>query len=153
MSVFVFTALLDRIEEFGREICHHNCLSDPLSVAQPSLVSEKIPYSVRCSGMEIHVWVLASAEVFSFSLEYENSLSLSLSLSPPPLLFTHSQEPAVYTGQVLCEGEGHLNARSCLLEGPVKSIRSKGCCVKMEIPDNVPCSLFPGQVHVKILVQ
>ena len=34
-----FTALLDRIEEFGREICHHNSLPDPLSVAQPSLVS------------------------------------------------------------------------------------------------------------------
>ena len=52
----------------------------------------------------------------------------------------------MYTGQVLCEGEGHLNARSCLLEGPVKSLRSKGRCVKMEIPDSLSCSLFPGQV-------
>ena len=63
-----------------------------------------------------------------------------------------SQEPAVYTGQVLCEGEGHLNARSCLLEGPMKSLRSKGRCVKMEIPDNVTCSLFPGQVRVCVCV-
>ena len=40
--MYVYIALLDRIEEFGREICHHNCLSDPLSVAQPSLVSDLV---------------------------------------------------------------------------------------------------------------
>ena len=56
------------------------------------------------------------------------------------------QEPAVYTGQVVCDGEGHLNARSCLLEGPVRSRRCMGAAVRLEIPDSMRCSLFPGQV-------
>lgn len=38
-SVLSSPALLDRIEEFGHEICQHNFLPEPLSVAQPSLVS------------------------------------------------------------------------------------------------------------------
>ena len=32
-------ALIERIEELGAAICHNNSLSEPLSVAQPSLVS------------------------------------------------------------------------------------------------------------------
>ncbi len=53
----------------------------------------------------------------------------------------------MFTGQVLCDGEGHLNARSCLLEGPIgKKPRNRGTCVHMSIPDNIQCSLFPGQV-------
>ena len=55
----------------------------------------------------------------------------------------------MFTGQVVCEGEGHLNAHSCLLEGPVGRTRTnKGVCVQMSIPDNVSCFLFPGQVRV-----
>ncbi len=57
------------------------------------------------------------------------------------------QEGGVFTGVVVCEGEGHLNARSCLLEGVGGSVRQKGVCVKMVVPDNVQCSLFPGQVR------
>ncbi len=48
----------------------------------------------------------------------------------------------------MCEGEGQLNAKSCLLQGPSHSRWNKGARVRMEIPDNVTCSLFPGQVKV-----
>ncbi|XP_064393232.1 DNA polymerase alpha subunit B-like isoform X2 [Halichondria panicea] len=66
---------------------------------------------------------------------------------PEPLsLDENSPEGGVFTGVVVCEGEGHLNARSCLLEGVGGSVRQKGVCVKMVVPDNVQCSLFPGQV-------
>ena len=58
------------------------------------------------------------------------------------------QEPAAYTGKVVCEGEGHLNSQSCLLEGPSHSRQNRGACVRMEIPDAMPCSLFPGQVRI-----
>ncbi len=54
----------------------------------------------------------------------------------------------MFSGVVVCEGEGHLNARSCLLEGVGGSVRQKGVCVRMVVPDNVQCSLFPGQVSV-----
>ena len=52
----------------------------------------------------------------------------------------------MFTGQVVCEGEGHLNAQSCLLQGPSHSRWNKGACVRMEIPADMTCSLFPGQV-------
>ncbi len=52
----------------------------------------------------------------------------------------------MYTGVVVCEGEGHLNARSCLLEGLGGGAHQRGVCVKMVLPENIQCSLFPGQV-------
>ena len=66
------------------------------------------------------------------------------------------QEPAVFVGMVVCEGEGHLNVRSCLLEGVshASHMHSKGACVRLQIPDSLTCSLFPGQVdscHILIM--
>eukprot|EP00731_Ephydatia_muelleri_P026924 Em0018g1024a len=55
-----------------------------------------------------------------------------------------SEETAVYVGRIMCDGEGQLNAKSCLLDGPTK--RNRGCTVKMDLPDSITCSLFPGQV-------
>ena len=52
----------------------------------------------------------------------------------------------MFLGQIVCEGEGHLNIRSCLLEGPVQSRHCRGRAVKLDIPDTMTCSLFPGQV-------
>ena len=53
----------------------------------------------------------------------------------------------MYMGQIVCEGEGHLNAQSCLLEGPTQTHRHRtGCSVKLDLPDSATCSLFPGQV-------
>lgn len=57
-----------------------------------------------------------------------------------------SEEAAAYIGRIMCDGEGQLNARSCLLDGPTKSYRNRGCIVKMDLPDSLTCSLFPGQV-------
>ena len=53
----------------------------------------------------------------------------------------------MFTGKIVCEEEGHLNPRSCLLEGPAHSRQNKGTCVHLDIPDSVSCSLFPGQVR------
>ena len=57
----------------------------------------------------------------------------------------------MFTGKVACEGEGHLNARSCLLEGLSHSRNQKGACVRLEIPQSISCSLFPGQVRISRL--
>lgn len=84
--------LLERIQEFGEAICHHNGLSSPLCISQPSL------------------------------------------------------EAAIFIGKVACEGEGHLNASSCLLEGLSHARHQRGACVKLEIPPSLTCSLFPGQI-------
>lgn len=61
-------------------------------------------------------------------------------------LSTPSEEVAVYVGRIMCDGEGQLNVKSCLLDGPTRSFRNRGCTVKMDIPDSITCSLFPGQV-------
>ena len=60
---------------------------------------------------------------------------------PPP-----HQEVATYIGRVVCDGEGHLNASSCLLEGPVRSRALYSHRVRLEIPEATQCCLFPGQV-------
>ncbi len=54
----------------------------------------------------------------------------------------------MYVGVVVCEGEGHLNVRSCLLEGIAHGghMHSRGSCVHLQIPDSLACCLFPGQV-------
>ncbi len=52
----------------------------------------------------------------------------------------------MFTGIVVCEGEGHLNAQSCLLEGLGGGSGQRGVSVKLVLPDNIQCSLFPGQV-------
>lgn len=87
------------------------------------------------------------------------SLSLSPLLNPhwsdrytyPPTHCTVApihphQEVATYIGRVVCDGEGHLNASSCLLEGPVRSRALYSHRVRLEIPEATQCCLFPGQV-------
>ena len=61
---------------------------------------------------------------------------------PPSLL----QEPAVYVGHVVCDGEGHLNPSSVLLESPVRTRSLQSHRVRLELPSDMACSLFPGQV-------
>lgn len=111
------SALLEHTEEFGSAVCDHYNLSQPLSIAQPSLVRPiHIPTYPLYSG--------------------------SYTPPPPP----PHQEVATYIGRVVCDGEGHLNASSCLLEGPVRSRALYSHRVRLEIPEATQCCLFPGQV-------
>ncbi|AQK40137.1 DNA polymerase alpha 2 [Zea mays] len=47
-------------------------------------------------------------------------------------------------GTVACDGEGHLNEKSILLQGSVE--HSRGQCVRLDLKDLDHFSLFPGQV-------
>ena len=98
----------------------------------------------------LKTWAVRSATITAFptpSLSPSPHWSVPLSLSHTTSLFRPLfQEPATFVGCVVCEGEGHLNASSCLLAGPVRSRTLHSRCVRLEIPDSANCSLFPGQV-------
>jgi DNA polymerase alpha subunit B len=49
-------------------------------------------------------------------------------------------------GMVICDGEGHLNEKSILLQGSVE--HSRGQHVRLDLKDVDRFSLFPGQVSV-----
>ncbi|KAG0570128.1 hypothetical protein KC19_6G140800 [Ceratodon purpureus] len=55
-----------------------------------------------------------------------------------------SQEKVVVVGRVCCEGEGHLNDNSVLLEGSVE--HSNGQRVRLDLRNIPKFSFFPGQV-------
>uniref|UniRef100_A0A0E0J8J8 DNA polymerase alpha subunit B n=1 Tax=Oryza nivara TaxID=4536 RepID=A0A0E0J8J8_ORYNI len=52
--------------------------------------------------------------------------------------------PCFRVGMVICDGEGHLNEKSILLQGSVE--HSRGQRVRLDLKDVDRFSLFPGQV-------
>uniref|UniRef100_A0A0E0FAT1 DNA polymerase alpha subunit B n=1 Tax=Oryza meridionalis TaxID=40149 RepID=A0A0E0FAT1_9ORYZ len=55
-----------------------------------------------------------------------------------------SEESMFSVGMVICDGEGHLNEKSILLQGSVE--HSRGQRVRLDLKDVDRFSLFPGQV-------
>ena len=127
-SDFTFSELVCMCSSSSANRAARQCSLSPSQSPRPSLCCSAI--TGVCS---VH-----------FIVTIPLSLLLSLLPSLPPSL--PLQEPATYIGHIVCDGEGHLNASSCLLEGPVRSRTLHSHSVKLEIPNSVPCSLFPGQV-------
>ena len=85
--------------------------------------------------------LLEWAEELGRAICHTHGLPEPLPLSQPSL------EPAVYVGRVVCDGEGHLNSSSVLLEGALQPGTLLSHRVRLEIPGSSgPYSLFPGQV-------
>jgi DNA polymerase alpha subunit B len=85
--------------------------------------------------------LLEWAEELGRAICHTHGLPEPLPLSQPSL------EPAVYVGRVVCDGEGHLNPSSVLLEGALRPGIPLSHRVRLEIPGSSgPYSLFPGQV-------
>ena len=129
VCVCVCLVLLEHAEQLGEAICHHHSLPEPLPVSQPSLVRPH-PHTLT-----------PPPPPHTLTPSHPHILPPS---HPPPT----SQEPAVFVGRVVCDGEGHLNASSCLLEGPVRPRAIHSHRVRLELPPSLSCSLFPGQVGV-----
>ncbi|XP_078064331.1 DNA polymerase alpha subunit B-like, partial [Mustelus asterias] len=55
-----------------------------------------------------------------------------------------AQEPVVYLGQIACDSNGKLNAKSVILQGDLK--HSGGLQVPVDLSELKEYSLFPGQV-------
>ena len=102
-------------------------------------------HSVSLLGFVYSTALLEWAEELGGAICHTHSLSEPLPLSLPSL------EPAVYVGRVLCDGEGHLNPSSVLLEGSLRPGTPLSHRVRLEIPSSaLPCSLFPGQVGLSL---
>lgn len=84
--------------------------------------------------------LLEWAEELGGAICHHHSLPEPLPLSQPSL------EPAVYVGRIVCDGEGHINSSSVLLEGGIKPGTPVSHRVQLELSPSTPCSLFPGQV-------
>ncbi|WVZ88738.1 hypothetical protein U9M48_035222 [Paspalum notatum var. saurae] len=75
-----------------------------------------------------------SASLFSASGNYGEPADATLA----------SEEKMFAVGLVACDGEGHLNEKSILLQGSVE--HSRGQRVRLDLKDLDHFSLFPGQV-------
>ena len=153
VCVFVcvrFLAVVDRISAIGAAICHAHGLSDrqqPLSM--PSEVGSEYPVHLHLT--HVHTFTSCTCSPSPDTCAHLHLTHVHTSTLTCTHTHTHththalSQETAVYVGRIMCDGEGQLNAKSCLLDGPTK--RNRGCTVKMDLPDSITCSLFPGQVR------
>lgn len=107
-----------RIEELGAALRTHHGLEDFSSALLPAQASS--------FGPQIPFFKL---NLFNF-----------------PLFYPFLQEPVTLLGQIACDSNGKLNAKSAVLEGDRQ--RSAGARVPLDLSELPEFSLFPGQVGI-----
>jgi DNA polymerase alpha subunit B len=113
-------------------------------------LTDVVPHMYQTFSQKVDVMVNRMEEI-GYKICQANHLPEATMETP---LLTITTEPALYLGRVVCDGEGKLNAHSCLLQG-VESFqhgyRHKLSQAVLLIPSDgslPPSCLFPGQVII-----